>query len=76
MLSGWSPPSPLDTKSTWVGRGEALVEHLIEPLEERRRERQTESFGGLEVDDEGMPVHLLDGQCSRERALCVSTSSH
>ena len=29
----------------------ALLEHLIRPLQERRRDRQAERLGGLEVDD-------------------------
>ena len=29
-----------------------LLNHLIRPLQERRRDRQAEGLGGLEVDDE------------------------
>ena len=29
----------------------ALLDHLIRPLQERRRDRQAEGLGGLEVDD-------------------------
>jgi hypothetical protein len=29
-----------------------LFDHLIRPLEERRRDRQAEGLGGLEIDDQ------------------------
>ena len=29
-----------------------LLDHVIRPLQERRRDRQAESLGGVEVDDE------------------------
>ena len=32
-----------------------LLDHLIRPLQERRRDRQAEGLGGLEVDDK---LHL------------------
>jgi hypothetical protein len=39
-----------------------LLDHLIRPLQERRRDRQAEGLGGLEVDDEVEPVKLFDGK--------------
>ncbi len=30
----------------------SLLDHLIRPLQERRRDRQAEGLGGLQVDDE------------------------
>src|SRR6266436_4350984 len=38
------------------------IDHLVGPLQERRRNRQAESPGGLEVDDEVEPVKLFDGK--------------
>jgi hypothetical protein len=32
--------------------GLPLFDHLIRPLQQRRRDRQAEGLGGLEVDDE------------------------
>src|SRR5260370_1709232 len=39
-----------------------LLNHLIRPLQERRRERQAEGLGGLEIDDEFELGRLLDGK--------------
>jgi hypothetical protein len=41
------------------------LDHLIRPLQERRRDRQPESLGGPEVDDEFEVRRLLDGQIRR-----------
>src|SRR6266481_6720411 len=41
-----------------------LLDHLIRPLQERRRDRQAEGLGGLEVDDELELGGLLDGKIS------------
>src|SRR4030095_15437934 len=38
------------------------LDHLIRPQQERRRDRETESPGGLEVDDELELRGLLNGQ--------------
>jgi hypothetical protein len=39
-----------------------LLNHLIRPLQERRRDREAERLGGLEVDDQFVLSRLLDGQ--------------
>ena len=46
-----------------------LLDHLVCPLKERRRDRQAEGFGGLEVDDQLELGGLLDGQVGRLGAL-------
>ena len=33
-------------------RHTALLDHLIRPPQQRRRDRQTEGLGGLEIDDQ------------------------
>jgi len=43
----------------------ALLDHLIRSLQERRRDREAESLGGLEIDDAFEPCRLLDGQIRR-----------
>ena len=40
----------------------SLLDHLIRPLQERRRDRQPEGLGGLEVDDQLELRRLLHGQ--------------
>ena len=54
---GWKrgPPAPLD--------------HLIRPQQQRRRDRQAERLGGLEVDDQLELGRLLDGEVGGLRAL-------
>ena len=37
-----------------------LLDHLIRPLQERRRDRQAQSLGGLEVDRQVISRRLLD----------------
>jgi hypothetical protein len=44
-------------------------DYVICPLEERRRDRQAEGMGGLEVDDEIELLRLLDGQVAGPRTL-------
>src|SRR5580704_14499229 len=46
-----------------------LLDHLIRPLQERRRDREAEGLGGLEVDDELELGGLLDGKVAGFRAL-------
>src|SRR6266478_7074898 len=41
------------------------LDHLIRPLEERRRDRQAEGLGGLQVDGEVVSRRSLDGQAAR-----------
>jgi hypothetical protein len=50
-------------------RSDPLFNHLIRPLQERRRDRQTEGLGGLEVDHEFELRRLLDGQVGGPGAL-------
>src|SRR5438876_3241671 len=45
--------------------GDPSLDHLIRPLQERRRDRQAEGLGGLEVDDELELRGLLDGEVAR-----------
>src|SRR5260370_25134675 len=42
------------------GASVPLLDHLIRPLQERRRDRQAEGLGGLEVDDQLELGGLLD----------------
>src|SRR5882724_5141305 len=62
VLTHWPPP-----------RGAAdrhrLLDHLIRPRQQRRRDRQAEGLGGLEVDDQLELRRLLDGQIARLGAL-------
>jgi len=51
----------------------ASVDHLIGPCQERRRDRQAEGFGRLEVNHELEPQRLLDRQIARSRPF-VSAS--
>jgi hypothetical protein len=48
--------------------GIVLFDHLIRPLQERRRDRQAEGFRGLEVDSEVYLGRALDRQISRTRS--------
>jgi hypothetical protein len=47
----------------------SLFDHLIRTVQERRRDRQAEGFGGLEVDHEVEFGRLLDGQVGGLGAL-------
>src|SRR5262245_62658514 len=40
------------------------INHLIRPQQQRRRDREAQGFGGLEVDDEFEFRRLLDGEIS------------
>jgi len=48
-----------------AGRLRPSLDHLIRPLQERRRDREAESLGGLRLEFVG----LLDGQVSGLGAL-------
>jgi hypothetical protein len=50
-------------------RAFALLDHLIRPLQERRRDRQTKSLGGFEVDDQLELGRLFDGEVAWLGAL-------
>ena len=52
--------------ATWCGPS---LDHVIRPLQERRRDREAERLGGLEVDDQLELTGLLDGEVARLRAL-------
>src|SRR4030095_4996282 len=47
----------------------SLLDHLIRPRQQRRRDRQAERLGGLEVDDQLELGGLLDRKVSRLRPL-------
>ena len=55
--------------SGMVGALGLLLDHLIRPLQKRRRDRQAEGLGGLEVDDQLELRRLLDGQLGGLGAL-------
>jgi hypothetical protein len=65
-LPGWRYRAILEDSSHEQPDQEAskilthLLNHLIRPLQERRRDRQAEGLGGLEVDDELQLRRLLD----------------
>ncbi len=46
-----------------------LFNHLSRPLQERRRDRQGEGLGGLEVDEQFEFAGLFDGKVARLCAL-------
>src|SRR2546425_11680605 len=46
-----------------------LLDHLVRPQQQRRRDRQAEGFGRLEVDDKFKLRGLLDGEISGLGAL-------
>jgi hypothetical protein len=57
-----------------IARGEhtsgmALLDHLIRPLQERRRDGQAQGLGGLKIDHEAELRGLLDWQVGRLGAL-------
>jgi len=59
---------PADRDSTSISYHRlnvGLLDHLIRLLQERRRDRQAENLGGLEVDDELKPFGPLDRHISR-----------
>ena len=62
VISGCSPGAqrPTSPKS---------LDHLIRPLQQRRRHRQPERLGSLEVDDQLELGRLLDGQVAGLGAL-------
>jgi hypothetical protein len=45
-----SRPQPQEQVTSQTATG--LLDHLIRPLQERRRDRQAEGLGGLEIDDQ------------------------
>ena len=78
----FGPPSresPLDDDVLTLDPAEVLqpslecldpsLDHLIRPLQERRRDRQAERLGGLEVDHQLELRRLLDGQVAGLGAL-------
>src|SRR5262245_36565036 len=46
-----------------------LRDHLVRPRQQRRRDGQSESLGGLQVDDQLELRRLLDGKLARLGAL-------
>ena len=67
----------LEPKSNFILS--VLLDHLIRPLQERRRDRQTEGLGGLEVDDQLERRRLLHwevGGLGAAENLVVRTRPH
>ena len=60
ILRSWRSSEPHTGRS---------LDHLIRPQQERRRDRQAEGFGGLEVDDELKRRRFFDGQVTGSSAL-------
>ena len=56
--AGASPGS--DVAAACQVREDGLLDHLIRPLQERRRHREAEGLGGLEVDDQVEYGRFLD----------------
>jgi len=50
----------------------ALLDHLVRPEQERRRDRQAKRLGGLEVDDQFKLSRLLDWQVRRLGTLRIT----
>ena len=59
----------IDVERVLVGRAGWLLDDLIRPPQQRRRDRQAEGLGGLEVDDQLELRGLLDGKLARLFAL-------
>jgi hypothetical protein len=51
--------------SQWAQSSVALFDHQVRPQQERRRDRQAEGLGGLEIDDQLESTGLLDRQIAR-----------
>src|SRR4029077_2404716 len=64
-------PSWVAPPSVWRVRASASdsLDHLIRALQQRRRDRQAEGLGGLEVDDQLEGRRLLDRQIGGLGAL-------
>src|SRR6266446_4203749 len=68
MPCGWRPPGPAISSIPGAARpgfledSPSLFDHLIRPLQERGRDRQVESLGGLEIDDQLELGGPLDGK--------------
>src|SRR5215470_3452808 len=56
------PPAPRGT------RADPLLDHLFRLAQDRRRDGEPESLGGLEIDHQGIPRGLLERQVARLRA--------
>src|SRR6266851_2810252 len=52
-----------------AGLARILLDHLIRPLEERRRDREAKGLGGLQVDDQRELGGLFYGEIAGFRAL-------
>src|SRR5262249_48196641 len=58
-----SATSPVDEPRGGAGRGHGgSLDHLVRPRQHRRRDREPEGLGGLEIDDKLEFRGLLDGQ--------------
>jgi hypothetical protein len=54
--------------TTWA-QNRVLLDHLVRPRQQRRRDREAEGLGGLEVDHQLELRGLLDGQVGGLGAL-------
>src|SRR6266851_5239736 len=79
-MAGGPPPHGLPSRQPTSKREARLrtaltgppfswIDHLIRPLQERRRDRQAKGFGGLQVDDQLELGGLLNRKISRLCAL-------
>src|SRR5216684_2054923 len=75
-MAGGPPPHGLPSRQPTSKREARLrtaltgppfswIDHLIRPLQERRRDRQAKGFGGLQVDDQLELGGLLNRKISR-----------
>jgi len=70
LLTPLRPLSRLPLLGLGRGADQARsLDHLIRPLQERRRDREAEGPGGLEVDHQLELRRLLDGEVGRLGAL-------
>ena len=60
MTLSYSTPRETADLALAMKRARRSLDHLVSAGEDRRRDRQAECLGGLEVDDQFEPGRLLD----------------